>query len=194
MFQKSSHKAVMHALCSGTEFEYLGKFFVAEIHIQHTIEIRILHRIHKAHKLSVHFLDIVGRYRQIIRGIIFSFVHPAHTLDIQLQCSGKGYDISHYLHVIHIVKIIDTVGIGIPDFSVQHSRFILQDHIVVGFSVLGHGRLSVFAQIDTGDTLPVPEIFDIFHRLFLFSLSSLHYNTNHGFTQTMIQKHRLFCK
>ena len=193
MFQKSSHKAVMHALCSGTEFEYLGKFFIAKIHVQHTIEVWVLHRIHEAHKLSVHFLDIVSRYGQIIRRIIFSLIYPAHTLDVQLQRSGKGYDVPHDLHVIQIVKIIDTVGIWVPYLSVQYSRFILQNHIVVRFSVLGHGRLSVLAQIDTGDSLPVSKIFDIFHRLSPFLtlfIIAIHKKP----ALLIIQKHRLFCK
>ena len=164
MLQKTAYKSVMHGFCRTAEFECLYKFLVFhEKTFEQLGQVRILYLCHKSKQLLIHFIDILAAHWQIVHRIVLALSCFSDTLDIQLHLSLKTGYIRYNIYIIQIGKIINTLGIGIPDLGICRSCLILQNYILIGFSRLSHRTLTIFTQINSGDTLALAETFNIFH-------------------------------
>ena len=167
MLQKTAYKSVMHGFCRTAEFECLYKFLVFhEKTFEQLGQVRILYLCHKSKQLLIHFIDILAAHWQIVHRIVLALSCFSDTLDIQLHLSLKTGYIRYNIHIIQIGKIINSLRIGIPDLGISRTGFVLQNYIFIGFSCFGHRALTVFAQINSGDTLTLTETFNIFHSRF----------------------------
>ena len=99
-------------------------------------------------QLVIHHTDSPGTYRQIIRRIILAFPADTDSLDTDLEVPLKIIHIPVYFYVIQRIIISDSGIIGIPDLGINSARLILQNDIFICLSVLGHGSLLVFAEIN----------------------------------------------
>ena len=122
-----------------------------------------LHLIGVAHQFLIHFFYIPLADRQVIRRIVLALPGLSDTLYVQLQRALKAGGIRHNINIVHRFKIIDPLRIGIPDLGVHRACLILQNQVFVCFSIFCNRRLTLLAQIDTGNALAFPDSLNIFH-------------------------------
>ena len=166
MLQQPSYESMMNTLGRTAELKGLHKCGILHENApQKPLQIRALYPVYKTKQFPVHSLNILVAYRKIIRRIIFSLLRLTHSLHIQLNLSLKTGHIRHNIHIVQTFKCLDPSGIRIPDLGVCCSRLILKNNIFISFPGFCQSCLSGFAQIDAGNTLALPQSFDVFHSV-----------------------------
>ena len=86
-------------------------------------------------QLFIHGIHVFFRHRHVIRRVILPFLCFPNLPDVDLEISVIADDVSVYFDEIFLVIICDALGIGVPDFSVEDARLILQQQVVIRFPV-----------------------------------------------------------
>ena len=90
------------------------------------MEIRIFYGLRQLQEFFIHLVDIPGRHRKIVGGIIVPFPDPHDPADIQLKASLEGRYVSHDMNIVQFVKFRDPAAVGIPYLGVDGARLVLQ--------------------------------------------------------------------
>ena len=85
----------------------------------------LLYLIGVAHQLMIHLLDVPLADRQIVRRIVLALMGLSDTLHIQLQRALEAGSLRHNIDIVQGLKIVNALGIGIPDLGVHHTGLIL---------------------------------------------------------------------
>ena len=126
MLQKSTDKSMMHGFCSGIPLECPDKCLIfRKKAVQKTGKINILHPAYEIQKLAIHGLHAFITDRKIISGLVFSLRCLAGPLDAHLQRSLEAGHISHNIHVVQGIKIINPQRIRVPDLCVYRACLVL---------------------------------------------------------------------
>ena len=165
VLQKAAHKAVVDGLGGGGHAEGADEFLVLhEEAFQQFFQKAVFRAADEAEKLLVHAVDAFAADGEVVGGVVFALTADADAFYIDLERALEADHVAVHLYVIHGVKFGDARVVGIPDLGVDGSGLILQDHIFIGFSVLGHGGLLVLAQINVKHPVAFFIVSDIFHR------------------------------